>query len=50
VKRTNLSVLIFTIDAGAGHGGIQMMDDYADFTYASKIAGNLFEDPMFNYK
>jgi len=50
VKRTNLSVLIFTIDAGAGHGGIQMMDDYADFTYASKIAGNLFDDPMFNYK
>ena len=50
VKRTNLSVLIFTIDAGAGHGGIQMMDDYADFTYASKIAGNLFADPMFNYK
>ena len=50
VKRSNLSVLIFTIDAGAGHGGIQMMDDYADFTYASKIAGNLFEDPMFNYK
>ena len=50
VKRTNLSVLIFTVDAGAGHGGIQMMDDYADFTYASKIAGNLFEDPMFNYK
>jgi hypothetical protein len=39
VKRSNLSVLIFTIDAGAGHGGIQMMDDYADFTYASKIAG-----------
>ena len=50
VKRTKLSVLIFTIDAGAGHGGIQMMDDYADFTYASKIAGNLFADPMFNYK
>lgn len=50
VKRSNLSVLILTIDAGAGHGGIQMMDDYADFTYASKIAGNLFEDPMFNYK
>lgn len=50
VKRTNLSVLILTIDAGAGHGGIQMMDDYADFTYASKIAGNLFADPMFNYK
>ena len=49
-KRAGVSVILFTIDAGAGHGGVPMMDLAADFTYCSGIAGNLLHDPVFHEK
>ncbi|NDC80875.1 MAG: hypothetical protein EB090_06390, partial [Verrucomicrobia bacterium] len=49
-KRAGVSVILFTIDAGAGHGGVPMMDLYADFTFCSGIAGNLLHDPVFHEK
>jgi lactate 2-monooxygenase len=49
-KRAGVSVILFTIDAGAGHGGIPMMDLYADFTFSARIAGNLLHDPVFHEK
>lgn len=49
-KLAGVSVILFSIDAGAGHGGIPMMDLAADFTYCAGIAGNLFHDPVFHQK
>ena len=50
VKCSGISVILLTIDAGAAHGGIKMINTSADITFCSKISGILLSDPVFNKK